>query len=199
MDESSFEFWFDFASTYSYLSVYRIEELAQNYNIKIKWKPFLLGPIFNTQGWDTSPFNIYKAKGEYMWRDITRLSEKYGITFTHPSQFPRNGLLAARVSVAFEDESWVPEFIKSVFIANFSDDKDISNEEVLSSILKTLELDAAQIIAEAKTQENKDKLREQTQLAADKSIFGAPTFVIGGEIFWGNDRLEDAFKFYKKL
>jgi len=199
MDESSFEFWFDFASTYSYLSVYRIEELAQNYNIKIKWKPFLLGPIFNTQGWDTSPFNIYKAKGEYMWRDITRLSEKYGITFTHPSQFPRNGLLAARVSVAFEDESWVPGFIKSVFIANFSDDKDISNEEVLSSILKTLGLDAAQIIAEAKTQENKDKLREQTQLAADKSIFGAPTFVIGGEIFWGNDRLEDAFKFYKKL
>jgi len=199
MDESSFEFWFDFASTYSYLSVYRIEELAQNYNIKIKWKPFLLGPIFNTQGWDTSPFNIYKAKGEYMWRDITRLSEKYGIPFTHPSQFPRNGLLAARVSVAFEDESWVPGFIKSVFIANFSDDKDISNEEVLSSILKTLGLDAAQIIAEAKTQENKDKLREQTQLAADKSIFGAPTFVIGGEIFWGNDRLEDAFKFYKKL
>lgn len=199
MDKSSFEFWFDFASTYSYLSVYRIEELAQNQNIKIKWKPFLLGPIFNTQGWDTSPFNIYKAKGEYMWRDITRLSEKYRIPFTHPSQFPRNGLLAARVSVAFEDESWVPEFIKSVFIANFSDDKDISNEEVLSSILKTLGLDAAQIIAEAKTQENKDKLREQTQLAAVKSIFGAPTFVIGGEIFWGNDRLEDAIEWYSKL
>ncbi len=199
MDKSSFEFWFDFASTYSYLSVYRIEELAQNHNIKIKWKPFLLGPIFNTQGWDTSPFNIYKAKGEYMWRDITRLSEKYGIPFVRPSQFPRNGLLAARVSVAFEDESWVPEFIKSVFIANFSDDKDISNEEVLSSILNALGLDAVQIIAEAKTQENKDKLREQTQLAADKSIFGAPTFVIGGEIFWGNDRLEDAIEWYSKL
>ncbi len=164
MDKSSFEFWFDFASTYSYLSVYRIEELAQNHNIKIKWKPFLLGPIFNTQGWDTSPFNIYKAKGEYMWRDITRLSEKYGIPFVRPSQFPRNGLLAARVSVAFEDESWVPEFIKSVFIANFSDDKDISNEEVLSSILNALGLDAVQIIAEAKTQENKDKLREQMSL-----------------------------------
>ncbi|GJM15138.1 MAG: 2-hydroxychromene-2-carboxylate isomerase [Thermodesulfobacteriota bacterium] len=199
MDESSFEFWFDFASTYSYLSVYRIDELAQNHNIRIKWKPFLLGPIFNTQGWDTSPFNIYKAKGEYMWRDIMRLSEKYGIPFTHPSQFPRNGLLAARVSVAFEDESWVAEFIKSVFIANFSEDKDISNEEVLSSILNALGLDAAQIITQAKTQENKDKLREETQLAADKSIFGAPTFVIGGEIFWGNDRLEDAIEWYSKL
>ena len=199
MDESSFEFWFDFASTYSYLSVYRIEELAQNHNIKIKWKPFLLGQIFNTQGWDTSPFNIYKAKGEYMWCDIARLSEKYGIPFTHPSQFPRNGLLAARVSVAFENEGWVPEFIKIVFIANFSEDKDISNEEVLSSILKTLGLDAAQIIAQATTQENKDKLREQTQLAADKSIFGAPTFVIGKEIFWGNDRLEDAIEWYSKL
>ena len=199
MDKSSFEFWFDFASTYSYLSVYRIEELAQNHNIKIKWKPFLLGPIFNTQGWDTSPFNIYKAKGEYMWRDITRLSEKYGIPFVRPSQFPRNGLLAARVSVAFEDESWVPEFIKSVFISNFAEDKDISDEEVISSILNALGLDATQVIAQAKTQENKDKLREQTQLGADKSIFGAPTFVIGGEIFWGNDRLQDAIEWYNKL
>ena len=99
MDESSFEFWFDFASTYSYLSVCRIEELAQNHKIKIKRKPFLLGPIFNTQGWDTSPFNIYKAKGEYMWRDITRLSEKYGIPFVRPSQFPRNGLLAASLHI----------------------------------------------------------------------------------------------------
>lgn len=199
MKDTSFQFWFDFASTYSYLSVYRIDDLAQKNGVTVDWRPFLLGPIFNSQGWDTSPFNIYKAKGEYMWRDIARLSEKYEIPFTPPSQFPRNGLLAARISVAFEDESWVAEFIKSVFIANFSEDKDISSEEVLSSMLNALGLDAAQIIAQAKTQENKDKLRAQTQLAADKSIFGAPTFIIGDELFWGNDRLEDAIKWYKNL
>jgi len=198
MDKNSFEFWFDFASTYSYLSVCRIEDLAKKYSINVEWKPFLLGPIFNAQGWDTSPFNIYKAKGDYMWRDIERLCKKYDIPFIKPTEFPRNGLLAARVSVAFEGKTWVSEFIKLVFIANFSEDKDISNEEVVSSILNSLELDADQIIAHAKTQESKYKLREQTQLAADKAIFGAPTFVVGNEIFWGNDRLEDALDWYNK-
>jgi 2-hydroxychromene-2-carboxylate isomerase len=134
-----------------------------------------------------------------MWRDITRLSEKYQIPFKRPSQFPRNGLLAARIALAYEQEGWVSNFIRAVFIANFVEDKDISHEEVLSSILNSFGLDADQIITYAKTQENKDKLREQSQLAADKAIFGAPSFVIGNEIFWGNDRLEDAFLWYKKL
>ncbi len=198
MDKNVFEFWFDFASTYSYLSVYRIKHLAQEHGIKIRWKPFLLGPIFNSQGWDTSPFNIYKAKGDYMWRDITRLSEKYQIPFKRPSQFPRNGLLASRIALAFESESWVPEFIRGVFSANFVEDKDIADEEVISSILNSLGLDAVSIIDQAKSQKSKDKLRAQTQLATDKGIFGAPSFVIGEEIFWGNDRLEDAFLWYKK-
>lgn len=199
MKKSSFEFWFDFASTYSYLSVCRIEPLAQEHSIEIDWKPFLLGPIFNTQGWETSPFNIYTNKGEYMWRDITRLSKKFGMPFVRPSQFPRNGLLAARISVAFENESWVPEFIKSVFISNFSEDKDISDEEVISSILISLDLDSGEVIEHAKIQDSKDKLRHQTQLASEKSIFGAPTFIIGDELFWGNDRLEDAIEWYNKL
>jgi len=133
-----------------------------------------------------------------MWRDITRLSEKYQIPFKRPSQFPRNGLLASRIALAFESESWVPEFIRGVFSANFVEDKDIADEEVISSILNSLGLDAVSIIAQAKSQKSKDKLRAQTQLATDKGIFGAPSFVIGEEIFWGNDRLEDAFLWYKK-
>lgn len=197
MDKKSFEFWFDFASTYSYLSVYRIGELAIDKGMKIKWKPFLLGPIFNSQGWDTSPFNIYKAKGDYMWRDIERLSKKYDVPFNKPTEFPRNGLLAARIALAYEKESWTADFIKSVFLANFAEDQDISNEEVLSSILNSFGLDADHIIAHAKTQDSKDMLRAQTQLAADKALFGAPSFVIGDEIFWGNDRLEQAIDWYK--
>lgn len=197
MDKKSFEFWFDFASTYSYLSVYRIGELVREKGIKVEWKPFLLGPIFNSQGWDTSPFNIYKAKGDYMWRDIERLCKKYDVPFIKPTEFPRNGLLSARIAAAYEKETWVEDFIKSVFIANFSEDKDISDEEVISSILRRLKLDPAQIITHAKTQESKDKLRAQTQLASDKALFGAPSFVIGDEIFWGNDRLEQAIDWYK--
>jgi len=198
MNKPDFEFWFDFASTYSYLSVCRIEELARKEGISIEWKPFLLGPIFNSQGWDTSPFNIYKAKGKYMWCDIERQSEKYGIPFNKPSQFPRNGLLSARVGLAFEGESWCPEFIRRIFSANFAEDKDIAEEEVIASILSSLGLDAPPIIGQAKSQDSKNKLRLQTQLATDKGIFGAPSFVMGDEIFWGNDRLEDAISWHKK-
>ncbi len=198
MDKNSFEFWFDFASTYSYLSVYRIENLAQQSGIDIDWKPFLLGPFFNSQGWDTSPFNIYKAKGDYMWRDIERNCEKFGIPFTKPSEFPRNGLLAARVVIACDSENWVTEFTRLVFRANFADDKNISDKEVITSILKSLDLDAHTILQQATARENKDKLRERTQFATEKGIFGAPTFVIGDEIFWGNDRLEDALSWYEK-
>jgi len=196
MNRLSFEFWFDFASTYSYLSASRILDLTHKEGIAVLWKPFLLGPVFKSQGWDTSPFNIYEAKGNYMWRDIERMCEKYNIAYIKPSEFPRNGLLAARVAVAFENESWVPEFIRAVFSANFTEDKDISNEEIIYSILRTLELDARKIIQSSSLQENKDNLRAQTQLAGQKGIFGAPTFAIGNEIFWGNDRLEDAIEFY---
>ena len=199
MDKVKFEFWFEFASTYSYLSVCRIEGLAKEEGVSIEYKPFLLGPIFSSQGWNTSPFNIYKAKGEYMWRDIERACEKFEIPFNKPSRFPRNGLLAARVALAFEGEGWCPEFIRRVFSANFAEDKDISDENEIGSILDTLGQDAPFVIALANSQKNKDKLREQTQLAVDKGIFGAPSFALGEEIFWGNDRLEDAFEFYKKL
>ncbi len=199
MKNPKFEFWFEFASTYSYLSVCRIEDLTLNESIDILWKPFLLGPTFSAQGWNTSPFNIYETKGKYMWRDIERLSQKYKIPFSKPSEFPRNGILAARVALAFEGESWVPEFTKKVFNSNFVEDKDISDEEVIGSILKILELNPHKIIEHAETQENKDKLRAQTQLSIDKAIFGAPSFVIGEEIFWGNDRLEDAILFYKTI
>jgi 2-hydroxychromene-2-carboxylate isomerase len=106
MNKPDFEFWFDFASTYLYLSLCRITDLARKEGIAIEWKPFLLGPIFNSQGWDTSPFNIYIAKGEYKWKDLERMCLKYDIPFKKPSQFPRNGLLAARVALAFESQSW---------------------------------------------------------------------------------------------
>jgi 2-hydroxychromene-2-carboxylate isomerase len=95
---ASVEFWFEFGSTYSYLSAARIENIAAAAGVPVLWEPFLLGPIFAEQGWDDSPFNVYPAKGCYMWRDMERLCAKYCIPFTRPSRFPRNGLLAARIA-----------------------------------------------------------------------------------------------------
>lgn len=133
-----------------------------------------------------------------MWRDIERCCEKYGIPFNLPSEFPRNGILAARVSLAYESQSWVPVFIKKVFESNFVHDIDIADESQLASILDSLGQDPERVLLSAKSQENKDRLRLQTQSAFDKGIFGAPTFVVGNEIFWGNDRLEDAISWSRE-
>lgn len=192
------EFWFDFASTYSYLSVMRVEELVQKENIDLHWRPFLLGAIFNKQGWNDSPFNIYPVKGRYMWRDMARLCEDLGILFKKPTQFPRNGLLAARITTRFFNEPWVSSFIKAIFKTNFQHDEDIAALETVSECLTSLKLNAEELIKEATSQESKDLLRKQTDEAFEKGIFGAPSFLVGDELFWGNDRLENAIACTKK-
>jgi uncharacterized protein (TIGR02246 family) len=185
------EFWFEFASTYSYPAAFRIEEAAGNAGIELTWRPFLLGPIFKEQGWNDSPFNIYAAKGRYMWRDLERICEGLQIPLRQPSQFPRNGLLAARVACLFEEESWLPEFVRRVYLANFAYDRDISESAEIISILEGLDLHSDLLVA-AESPEAKAKLRAQTERAGALGIFGAPTFVSENEIFWGNDRLETA-------
>lgn len=193
---ANIECWFDFASTYTYLSVMRIEALTAAHNIPLIWKPFLLGPIFQQQGWNNSPFNVYPVKGHYMWRDLERRTAKYGIPFNKPSAFPRNGLLAARISLLAEQEAWCGAFIKRVFTANFVEDREIGDAAVIADILQELGLDAAEIIGRAQQPANKNRLRTQTEQAQALGIFGAPTFVIGRELFWGDDRLEDALAFW---
>ena len=191
------EFWFDFASTYSYLTAARIEELALTKNLKILYRPFLLGPIFNEQGWNNSPFVIYPAKGEYMWKDVARQAAKYGLKFQRPSQFPRNGLLPARVATAAENEAWLPRFVQRVFDAEFTKDADISSPQVVAEILSDLKVDPDTWLTKAADGQTKLALRARTEEAKAKSVFGAPTFFIGREMFWGDDRLEDALYSFK--
>jgi 2-hydroxychromene-2-carboxylate isomerase len=187
---ATLDFWFEFASTYSYPAVARIGALAERAGVQVAWKPFLLGPIFKAQGWNDSPFNIYEAKGRYMWRDIERLCAQYGLGFRRPSTFPRNGLLAARVAAL--NEAWVPDFVRAVYRANFADDRDISDRGVIAEILGRIGQPPDAVLATAETPETKERLKRQTEEAVRLGIFGAPSFVARGELFWGNDRLEDA-------
>ena len=186
------EFWFDFASTYSYPAAMRIEQLAQGQEVPLVWRAFLLGPIFREQGWSDSPFKLYPAKGRYMWRDLERTCSSLGIGFQRPSEFPRNGLLAARVACRYSDADWLPEFVHNVFRANFQHDQDIAASEVLEACLRPLGKDPVEVLEEAQSPESKARLREQTEAATRHGIFGAPSFVVGDELFWGNDRLEQA-------
>lgn len=189
------EFWFEFASTYSYPAAMRIESLASASGCPVAWRPFLLGPIFRDQGWPDSPFNLYPAKGRYMWRDLERICEELRIPFRKPSQFPRNGLLAARVACAAESESWLPQFVRNVYTANFAKDEDIADAAVIAGCLGGLIADPGSLLKAAGEQPAKDRLRENTERARTLGLFGAPTFVVGQELFWGNDRLEAALRF----
>jgi 2-hydroxychromene-2-carboxylate isomerase len=194
MSAADLEFWFEFGSTYSHLAAARIEGLAAAAGVPVVWEPFLLGPIFAEQGWDDSPFNVYPAKGRYMWRDIERLCAKYSIPFAKPSRFPRNGLLAARVACLAKaaSEPWLPDFVRAVFWANFAEDREIGEAAEVHSILDSLGQPGGRLVEQAQASGNKLRLREQTRRAGAHGIFGAPSFVVGGELFWGNDRLEDA-------
>ena len=97
MATAALDFWLDFASTYSCLAAVRIGPLAAKANVDVRFRPFLLGPIFKAQGWDTSPFSIYQAKGRYMWRDMERQAAELGRPFRRPEVFPQNSLLAASI------------------------------------------------------------------------------------------------------
>lgn len=199
MSKQTLEFWFEFASSYSYLSVMRIEPLARAAGVTLQWRPFLLGPVFLSLGWNDSPFNIYPPKGRYMWRDLARLASRYGLPLKVPSRFPRNGLLAARVALAGADEAWMPAFCRAVMGANFAEDREIAEVEVIRAILTSLELPVDAILARAESPENKQALRRQTERAGEIGLFGAPSFVTpDGELFWGNDRLEDALEWVRK-
>jgi 2-hydroxychromene-2-carboxylate isomerase len=186
------EFWFEFASTYSYPAAMRIEDMARARGVSLTWRPFMLGPIFREQGWPDSPFNVLPVKGRYMWRDLERICSSYGLEFRRPTVFPRNGLLAARIACAFADAEWVPRFVRKVYTANFVEDRDILDRGVIARCLNGLVPDSDRALLAADTVEVKARLRASGERAQALGIFGAPSFVAGGELFWGNDRLEAA-------
>ncbi|MCB1215416.1 MAG: 2-hydroxychromene-2-carboxylate isomerase [Deltaproteobacteria bacterium] len=194
MNKGSIHFYFEFASSYSYLAVMRIQALAKTKNISVLWKPFLLGPLFKDQGWQDSPFNLYPAKGKYMWRDMERLCQKYDLAFKKPKTFPRNGLLAARIAHWSENQTWNPDFVKLVFQANFAQDQNIADPQLLSQILKSLGQDPKTILEKAYNPKNKESLQKRTAEAKELGIFGAPSFIVDQELFWGHDRMEEAFE-----
>lgn len=190
----SLEFWFDFASNYSYLSIMRIEAAAAQHGVGIVWRPFLLGPIFRSFGWNTSPFVLQALKGEYVWKDMARQCRKYGLPWKLPSRFPRSALLPLRIAVLGADQPWIGAFCRRVAALNFVEDGDLEDVAQIAQILLDLQLSTASIMADAQSEANKLALRSQTELARSLGIFGAPTFVVDAELYWGNDRLDDALQ-----
>ncbi|MCF6220346.1 MAG: 2-hydroxychromene-2-carboxylate isomerase [Robiginitomaculum sp.] len=190
------EFWFEFASSYSYLSVMRVDGEAKKRGVSVTWRPFLLGPAFKAHGWDTSPFRVYPLKEKYMWRDMERRSAALGIEFNRPppdkmDDFPQFTVTAARIAILGLEQNWGKDFCRSVCRAEWIDSKNIADK----TLLEKLALQAGappNIMAQANQPDTKLKLRAQTESATKLNIFGAPSFIVGEELFWGDDRLEDA-------
>jgi len=188
------DFFYEFASTYSYIAAMRIAPLAQAASVTVRWRPFLLGPIFKAQGWDTSPFNLYPAKGRYMVRDCEREAAANGLTFRLPEPFPQSTLLAARVAIAGLEEGWGEEFSRKVYRAQFAERRQVGDRNVIGEIVDALGQNGAAALVRAGSDDIKQKLRRNTAEAQQHGIFGAPSFIARGELFWGNDRLEQALR-----
>ena len=189
------DFFYEFASTYSYIATMRIAPLAEAAGVTLRWRPFLLGPIFKAQGWDSSPFNLYPAKGRYMVRDCERAATALGLTFRLPEPFPQDTLLAARVAVVGLEGGWGEEFSRRVYRAQFAEGCQIGEAQVIGEIVNALGQNGAAALVRAGGDDIKGRLRANTEEAQRLGIFGAPSFIAGGELFWGNDRLEQALAF----
>ena len=188
------DIWFEFASTYSYLTVNRAERLLTQSGVSFAWRPFLLGPIFGDRGMTTSPFVLDPVRGNYMWRDVERRAARLGLPFRRPDRFPANGLLAARVMTAALDAPWSAAFARGVYDAQFARGLDISEPAVIKEVLRRCQAPPDDWLEKAGTDAVKTALRETTDQARSLGIFGAPSFTVGGEVFWGDDRLEDAIE-----
>jgi 2-hydroxychromene-2-carboxylate isomerase len=196
---ATLDFWFDFASTYSYPAALRIGALAEDAGVVVNFRPFLLGPMFKAQGWNSSPFNLYPAKGGYMWRDLERICADLALPFVRPEPFPQNSLIAARVALIGLREPWGEEFCLEVFRSQFGEGQSIGDAEAIGRILRRLDIAPEPALKAAQSDDNKARLRDQTEEAARRGIFGAPTFITAdGELFWGNDRLERALLWSKQ-
>ena len=192
------DFYFSIGSTYTYLAVTRILDVEKNHQVSFNWKPFSVRVIMKEM--NNIPFPKDKLnKVNYMWRDIERRAEGYGFFAKTPVPYPLSEFdLANQIAILGLDKSWGVDYVKLTYKKWFQEGKEPAIEPSISEICKELKINKDEIISEAKTKIIEDKYLANTNSAREKKIFGSPSFVVKNEIFWGDDRMEDAIKFFKK-
>jgi 2-hydroxychromene-2-carboxylate isomerase len=185
------EVWLEYASTYSYLTVARIGALARERGVTLDWQPFCLVPVRMQQDMGF-PFPDASAKTAYMWRDLERRARRYSLPYRRPEQYPVNSLQTIRVALVGAREGWCQAFTEEAFRLHWTEGVLIGTDENLERALRHAGQDPARVVPVASSPENKEALKAQTPRALERGIFGSPSFVVGGELFWGDDRLEDA-------
>ena len=188
-------FYFDFSSSYSYIGQHGLRKLAEEHSREVRWKPVALGAIFKALG--SAPHSPETAKGSYVWKDVERSATDAGLPYQWPQPFPFNSLMAARIFyyIAETDEIKAIEWARGVFDASFGQGRDCSNPAELAAIAKDLGLDGEEMLNAAKQDEVKQKLKQVTAEAMDKGVFGAPSFFLDGDMYWGADRIEQMHRY----
>ena len=183
------DFYFDIISPYSYLAHKKIEKVREKKKIKFNYKPILLGGLHNLAGINPPAFNIFKIKN--MQSDCELVSNKNNISFTWNSKFPINTLTVMR-GYLFVKKSQKEIYLNTFFDAYWKDNLDLSSENEIIKLLEFLDINHKFFFDKIKENSIKDCLKEITNIAFEKEVFGAPTFIVNNKIFWGQDRLEYA-------
>ena len=192
------DFYFSIGSTYTYLTVTRILDIEKKHQIKFNWKPFSVRVIMKEM--DNIPFPKDKInKVNYMWRDIERRAEGYGFFAKTPVPYPLSEFdLANQIAILGLDKGWGTDYIRLTYKKWFQEGKEPAIDPSISEICKELGLNKDEIISEAKSEIFEKKYLSNTDSARKKKVFGSPSFIVENEIFWGDDRMEDAIKWAKK-
>lgn len=194
MPKPTIEFWIGYGSTYSYLSTMRIERIAESAGLIVDWKPFNIRAMMIEKGLPTGPFVPRPEKLAYMWRDLERRAQRRGLPYVKPPQYPVDTQKTVRVAFLAATEGWCGRFSRKVFEMNFVEGRSIGARGNLEAALTEIGMDAERIIRRAQEQDIEDGLAAQTRRAIDLGMFGSPHFRVGEELFWGDDRLEDAIE-----
>ena len=196
MPNDQIDFWFTMGSTYSYLSVMRLAELERATGIRFNWRPFHL--LLILQEMKHVPFADKPAKAAYMWRDIERRAAMYGIPASLPAPYPAKQSIAANlVATVGMHQGWGIDFVRAAYRRWFQLGQETGGEPNVSESLREIGQEPQSVLAQANAAETKDALMAETSTARDLGIFGSPTFAIGRELFWGDDRLEDAVSWHR--
>lgn len=185
------DFWYSIGSTYSYLTVMRLPEVERTHNVTFRWRPFDVRHVMVEQ--NNIPFKGKPVKASYMWRDIERRAQRYGLSPNVPAPYPLPGLvLANQVAMVGVNEGWVEDYTRATYKRWFELGEPAGEEPNLSSSLEEIGCDPCKVLVAAKSESIANALSAATEEAMSLGVFGSPTFVADGEVFWGDDRLEDA-------
>ena len=195
---SNIDFYFSIGSTYTYLTVTRILDVENKYQVKFNWKPFSVRAIMKEM--NNIPFPKEKMnKVNYMWRDIERRAEGYGFFAKTPVPYPLSEFdLANQIAILGLEKDWGIDYIRLTYKKWFQEGKEPAIEPSISEVCNELKLNKDQIITDALNKEIQDKYEANTNSARENKIFGSPSFVVKNEVFWGDDRMEDAIKWNSK-